>query len=106
MLKSLFHVEKCEHICPQYMDEVLRPLLSKPNVYTESVNLMQLLSTPGIKIKQHTVYDELPSVAILIDENVNGINLAEGMANAETQLSNENQETNSVNEEGNNNSAM
>ena len=51
----------------------------KSKVYTESVNLLHLPSTPGGKIKQHSVRNELPSGAILIDENVNGINLPERM---------------------------
>ena len=48
VLKALFHAEKL--YCPQYTDKDLRPLIGKPKVYTESVNMLQLPSTPGEKI--------------------------------------------------------
>ena len=75
----------------QYMDEDLRPLLGKSKVYTESVNMMHLPSTPGGKIKQHTVHNELPSGAILMTDNMLGTNLAERMANAEIHQANDNE---------------
>ena len=68
--------------------------------------MLNLPPTPGRKIKQHTVHNELPSGAVLIDKNASDFNLAERMANAETQPTNENEETNSISGELNNNNAM
>ena len=88
------------------MDEDLRPLLGKQKVYTESVNMLHLPFTPGGKIKQHTVHNELPLDAMLMNDNVNGTNLAERMANADIQPTNENDGVHSKTGERNSNTAM
>ena len=46
--------------------------------------MLHLPSTPGGKIKQHTVHNELPSGAILMNDNMLGTNLAERMATLES----------------------
>ena len=85
VLKALFHAVQYEPVCPQFMDEDIKHMTNPIKPYTETIERLHLPSTPGGKIKQHPMHESLPSGAVILEEPITGVNLAERMANAQTQ---------------------
>ena len=56
-----------------------------PKPYIATIESLHLPTTPGRKIKQHTVLNGMPSGAVCLEETVSGTKLAARMISAQLQ---------------------